>query len=49
MSIMGVFGFFGLFLAIFWQILVIHRFSQGFDVVSKPNLHDKNDVDGLKA
>ena len=49
MSILGVFGVFGLFLAIYWQILLIPRFSQGFDVVSKPNLHDKNDVDGLKA
>ncbi len=49
MSILGVFGVFGLFLAIYWQILLIPRFSQGFDVVSRPNLHNKNDVDGLKA
>ena len=49
MSILGVFGVFGFFLAIFWKISLINRFFQGFDVVSKPNLHDKNDAYGLKA
>ena len=42
---LGIVGVFGLFLA----ILLIYGSSQELDVVSKPNLHNKNDVDGLKA
>ena len=42
-------GLVGLFIAIFLQILLNHKSSQEFDVVYKPNLHYKNEIDGLKA
>ena len=46
---MRTFGHCWSFLGSSWQFMLIYGSSQELDVVSKPNLHNKNDVDGLKA
>ena len=40
---------FSAFFGHFWPFLADYGFSQELDAVSKPNLYDKNDVNGLKA
>ena len=41
MSVSRHFCSFGLFIATFLQILLNHKSSQEFDIVTKPNLHYK--------